>query len=440
MSKLVESKTKKNYTMRNIALYNHKQLLIKKLNFFRQELAISADSTQKFELKYRIQELEKELNEISTQEEPQTEKENQQVEHLFELQKEIENLKTEFLKLTKQHTEVEKEYTVFVDKIKNNRQISTTEILQNKSFIDLKTDTLEHFFKSTRVLQYFAENNINAADLSIQEKLRAFSLAENGHLYKGTFLCLCEGYQIRGVCQSAIDSKFAVFKGTERINILVVETVTGNIIEQFEKMMRLLQTHIPIYRNTEESKDYYQIPLIAFKELTANAFIHRSYEPQIRSTIQIELFDDRLEIKSPGLFPSSFSSSIKEGKINHSLLVNPTIASIFYLFEHIERLGTGINKAQNAVKKQGFPPIVFTQENEYTCATIFRYEELSYSNIVKSDLQLIEDEKIMELFDIIEACGIDEKLIEKLKFEYIADGLTKSLKERLKLLVKNLPK
>ncbi len=260
--------------MTNITLHNHKQLLIKKLNFFRQELAISADSTQKFELKYRIQELENELNEISTQEEPQTDKENQQLEHLFKLQREIENLKTEFSKLTKQNTEIGKEYKIFVDKIKNNRQISTTEILQNKSFSDLKTETLERLFKSIRVLQFFAENNINAADLSVQEKLRAFSLAENGHLYKGTFLCLCEGYQIRGVCQSAVDSKFVVFKGTERINVLIVETVTGNIIQQFEKMMRLLQTHIPIYRNTEKSKDFYQIPLIAFKEITANAFIH----------------------------------------------------------------------------------------------------------------------------------------------------------------------
>ncbi len=422
--------------MRNTALYTHKQLLIKKLNFFRQELAISADSTQKFELKYRIQELENELNEISTQEEPQTDKENQQLKHLFELQKEIENLKEKIEKLTKQNTEVEKEYKIFVNKIKNNRQISTTEILQNNTFADLKTETLERFFKSTRVLQYFAENNINAADLSIQEKLRAFSLAENGHLYKGTFLCLCEGYQIRGVCHSAVDSKFVVFKGTERINVLVIETVTGNIIEQFEKMMRLLQTHIPIYRNTEQSKDYYQIPLIAFKELTANAFIHRSYEPNINTTIQIELFDDRLEIKSPGIFPIA----IKEGKINHSLLVNPTIASVFYLFEHIERLGTGINKAQHAVKEQGFAPIIFTQEDDYTCVTIFRKEELSYSNIVKNDLKLVDDEKIMELFDLFERCQVDEKLIEKLKFEYISDGLTNSLKERLKLLIKNIPK
>ena len=200
--------------------------------------------------------------------------------------------------------------------------------------------------------------------------------------------------------------------------------------------MRLLQTHIPIYRNTEKSKDFYQIPLIAFKELTANAFIYRSYEPQINMSIQVELFDDRLEIKSSGLFPAA----LEKQKINHSVLINPTIASIFYLFGHIERLGTGINKAQNAVKEQGLPSITFTQENEYTCATIFRYEESSYSEKAKSDLQLIENEEIMELFNVLETFKIDEKLIKKLKFEYIANGLTKSLKERLKLLVKNLPK
>ena len=48
-------------------------------------------------------------------------------------------------------------------------------------------------------------------------------------------------------------------------------------------------------------QDVYEIPPEAIRELIVNAVVHRSYIDH--SSIQIAIYDDRLEITSPGLFP-----------------------------------------------------------------------------------------------------------------------------------------
>lgn len=44
--------------------YEQQSILIEKINFFRKELAISADASQKFSLKKNIESIEKELSKI----------------------------------------------------------------------------------------------------------------------------------------------------------------------------------------------------------------------------------------------------------------------------------------------------------------------------------------------------------------------------------------
>ena len=46
-------------------------------------------------------------------------------------------------------------------------------------------------------------------------------------------------------------------------------------------------------------EDVYELPLKAIREMLANAVIHRSY--LIDSKIQVSIFDDRIEVVSPGM-------------------------------------------------------------------------------------------------------------------------------------------
>jgi len=261
---------------------------------------------------------------------------------LLELIRELEALETD------ESRQVD-DYKKITEKIGVNRGIGTSELLKNKTLGDLDEKELTRLFEKERVFELFDMNGVNMENLSLHERLVQLSLAENGHIFKGTFLCLGKRNQIQTICPTATESKFILFKGIERDIILDLKTLNGNIIQQFEAMMMLLRKHIPLGRDRAKSEDVYEIPIIAVREFAANAFVHRDYGSEVKSYIQIELYDDRLEIKSPGHLPKNLDVS----KIEATVLVNPVIAAIFHLYKHIERAGTGIRVAQQALQSQG---------------------------------------------------------------------------------------
>jgi predicted HTH transcriptional regulator len=238
---------------------------------------------------------------------------------------------------------------LYVEKIQVNRGAGTAELLSHKTTADLDEKELSRFFEKERVQRILNDLEQSASDLTAQEKLRQLALAENGHLFKGTFLCLGKQQQIPAVCPTATEAKFILFKGTDRVDILVLETLQGNLLRQFDKMLLLLRTHIPLGRDRARNEDIYEIPIIAVREFVANAFVHRDYGSDVQSYIQIELFDDRLEIKSPGHLPPN----VDVNKIEGTVLINPVIAAVFHLCQYIERAGTGIRVAQQALKAHG---------------------------------------------------------------------------------------
>ncbi|MFN0035758.1 MAG: ATP-binding protein [Saprospiraceae bacterium] len=268
------------------------------------------------------------------------------------------------------HRNTQGEYEMLSQKINTNRGVGTSEILNGKTSADLGKTELKLLFGSARTRRQFSDKRVKAAKLTAQEKLVHLTLAANGHLFKGTFFCLGKAHEIQAIDFTAGESKFIVFKGTKRVHFLVLETVHGNLVQQFEKMLELLQVNIPLRRDVVNSEDFYAIPFVAFKELLANAFIHRSFDPKNLMSIQVELFDDRLEIKSPGLFPGNQDLD----NISVSNAVNPTIAAIFFLYGHIEKSGTGISRAKEALAEAEMLPPVLHQDSllKYSQLTIFR--------------------------------------------------------------------
>ena len=82
-----------------------------------------------------------------------------------------------------------------------------------------------------------------------------------------------------------------------------------------------------------------------------DAAAHRSYlEP---GNIQVALFDDRLEVTSPGMLVNSVS--IKKMKEGYSKLRNPAIANAFAYMKIIEKWGTGIPRILRECEEYGLP-------------------------------------------------------------------------------------
>ena len=98
-----------------------------------------------------------------------------------------------------------------------------------------------------------------------------------------------------------------------------------------------------------EMPDY---PERAIQEVLVNAIIHRDYAV-IGSEIHIDIYDDRIEIYSPGgMFDGSFIQEQNIMEIS-SLRRNPIIADLFNRVHLMERRGSGLKKIissyQNAI-------------------------------------------------------------------------------------------
>ena len=155
-----------------------------------------------------------------------------------------------------------------------------------------------------------------------------------------------------------------VFKGETRSIFVDKREFEGSIITQLEKAYKyvlekinLSSDIVGIYR-----VDKYEIPPKSIRELIANAIIHRSYlEP---NDIQVALYDNRLEITSPGMLLSGVN--VKRMKEGYSKLRNRAIASVFAYINIIEKWGSGIPRIMNEMREYGLQePEFIAFENDF---------------------------------------------------------------------------
>ena len=124
----------------------------------------------------------------------------------------------------------------------------------------------------------------------------------------------------------------------------------------------------------EVFKDYYQyeeiqgadrkkveiIPEAAFREAIANALIHRVWD--VESQIKVSMFDDRIEIISPGGLPPGIT---KDEYLSRKLSVlrNRNLANVFYRLGFVEIFGTGITRIKQLYEEGLKQPDFEVSEN-----------------------------------------------------------------------------
>ena len=128
-----------------------------------------------------------------------------------------------------------------------------------------------------------------------------------------------------------------------------------------------------------ERKSVEKIPEAAFREAIANALIHRVWD--VESQIRVLMFDDRIEIISPGGLPSGITEEeYLSGKL--SVLRNRNLANVFYRLGFVEIFGTGITRIKQ-LYNDGLRKPVFEVSQNTIKITLPVFEE---------NLSLTEDE------------------------------------------------
>lgn len=240
--------------------------------------------------------------------------------------------------------------TIEVDRLELNKLVlegshqSYEELVSRKQ--DLTFNCLEKALKDKLAIQELNEDILKILDLYTKK-----------HQYNNAAALLAEQNNYKGV---------DIIKFGQDI-----DEIMDRIILENKSILLLLEESVEMY------KKYYQyekidgtsrkivtrIPENAFREAIANAIIHRFWD--IDAFIMVSMFDDRIEIRSPGGLPSGMSESeYLDGQI--SMLRNPIIGNVFYRLRYIEMFGTGIKRINKSYNNSLTKPQFKVYENSIT--------------------------------------------------------------------------
>ena len=142
-----------------------------------------------------------------------------------------------------------------------------------------------------------------------------------------------------------------VFKGTNRAVFLDRKEYDGPIYEQIEEAYQFVLRNIRMGAefNGLFRRDVYELPIDSIRELITNAVAHRSYLAPAR--VQVALYDDRLEITSPGMLIGGFT--IDDVKAGCCQARNRGIVNALSYMKIMERWGSGIPRLIENCKTAG---------------------------------------------------------------------------------------
>ncbi len=142
----------------------------------------------------------------------------------------------------------------------------------------------------------------------------------------------------------------ARFKGTDKRVFLDQLTIDGPIHDSVEPCMTFTKKNIALGSIIGEiyRKDRWEYPLEAIREALINAIIHRDYAI-LGSDIKVAIYDDMLEITSPGPLPDALP--VEELGTGRSEIRNRVLAPIFKDLKLIEAWGSGIQKIHKELEQ-----------------------------------------------------------------------------------------
>jgi ATP-dependent DNA helicase RecG len=114
----------------------------------------------------------------------------------------------------------------------------------------------------------------------------------------------------------------------------------GTLTTMYEKAIQFIDRNMVKIQveETINSQGQWKIPRIVFEELIVNALIHRDYF--LNASIRIMMFDDRIEILSPGKLPNS--QNVNKIMTSSHVPRNPILSSNAGLLLPFIGYGTGI--------------------------------------------------------------------------------------------------
>jgi len=229
--------------------------------------------------------------------------------------------------------------------------ISSDEIpIEGTSINDIDNRILAEFY----VKEY--NEDLSTLDIPKINYLQNSNLAKDGKLNLAGLLLFGKDPQI---FKPEFIIKAITFVGNEDTGSEYrdSEDIKGFLMNQYESSISFVKRNL---RRTQNGQNFnsvgeIEIPELVFQEVLVNSLIHRNYF--IASSIRLFIFDNRIEIISPGSLPNSLTiENIKNGI---SIVRNPILVSFGTKLLPYKGIGTGIRRAIRS-----YPNIEFNNDTE----------------------------------------------------------------------------
>lgn len=177
------------------------------------------------------------------------------------------------------------------------------------------------------------------------------------------------------------EMKMARFKGTGKNEFGDERREEGNIFKLLSAATQFCFKHLSLSARVIpyqiERVEQLEIPPVALREAVLNALVHRQYSK--RGSVSLAIYDDRLEVTSPGGFPpgKTVEQIISE---HESEPRNERIAHVLYLRKTIETWGRGFDRIREECEKACVSTPVVAEKNGYVRITFARPVLLAREN------------------------------------------------------------
>ncbi len=155
-------------------------------------------------------------------------------------------------------------------------------------------------------------------------------------------------------------------------------------------------------------RDIEEYPYDAIKEAIINAVCHRDYE--IQNNIFVNVFDDTVEVFSPGNIPNN--QTLKQ-VYGHSNPRNRIILEAFHKASYVEKLGSGLKRMDELMLIHGL------KKPQYEMSTV--YFKVTFHGPEDKILELIKPSNVLDLREI----GLNERQIKALNYLQNTGRLTR---------------
>src|SRR6056297_592255 len=244
-----------------------------------------------------------------------------------------------------------------------------------------------HSLDLSLISDRFAKVN-KSLDKSVMKNLKLV-LEENGTLYpsNGLLILLGKFEHVRMKCSR--------FKGTTMDVFLDRKEYDGDLFTQLENTENFIKNHIRLSSQIKglQREDQYELPIEAIRESLVNAVVHRDYSNDGRD-IKIGIYDDIVNIVSPGGFPSTITQEdILEGR---SEIRNKVIARVFKELNYIEQWGSGIRRIKSSCKARGLKEPEIVEKGDFVDVSLYREVEHVIEAVENTISLTDQEQKIIE--------------------------------------------